>query len=684
MVDGMFSYRDEDRKMDVIHDVFPTLEDDGLAFTHWSHESIKWKEELERWQKFREAQRIHNQFGRSETELELDNTDVGLVEVLSKLNDWQEFQFIQQKKVHEAETSQEKCQQAITRLQNALLAESDAEATRKVEEEISPWMSEMTRGQKQLETSQEEMMWVKSQWTAVLAEASDSIAAAPKLQKQLEDKFEKQTNSIYHRLQQMGAKPSHAVHSPERNAGFAHRLQHWISESSGFTAELWDWRIFMAWRRRVKAADTTGQEGQKQPSQVGSSPELFEDHVKYCQLEVDKATSWVDCWWRRAKQYAEVNGDNAKVLKEKRERGRKEFFAEDSEDDGTCEEARALAYAEPSVTLADLAQVYAKQAEQRVSDFKKRLEQSKKDLESVLAKCGRPSTCGSSAEDSGNQLQPTPPKSESPEICPKNLRASRKGIPAKKDHRRSKKEKARKRGAKTGFTDKNQQPLPGFTLGSDQVEEDDVDIEMPDISEGPRHAEVSEELEQAELEDAVMSDVEEPPNLTPSSKSSPHPRPTTNTDSEKPRPPSAQGPASRKTRSATKPDRARRSGKILKNGGKKPADKKPKVLTERQTAALLTAASSGGPHAPPRRSERLREKEAAASLAAARPVLDPVESGQSPRQGKPKGQPNGLEPAPRKKTEVQRDAVEPQPGAARRKRGGSKKGASKEKYCSST
>lgn len=679
MVDGMFSYRDEDNNVDVIQEVDMTSEEDGLAVTHWSQEKTKWRDELERWQKLKEAQRIYHQIGRSETDLELENTDVGLVEVLSKLVDWQDFQFIQQKKVHEAERLHEHCQQGVARLQNAMVAARAAESTREIEEPSSGWMRTMGRAQEQLEVAQKELTWVKGQWTEVLAEASDSLAATPKLQKEIEDKVEKQTNTIYHRLQQMGARPSHTVHPPKTRV-FRERLQHWISESSAFTAEVWQWRIFMSWRRYVKNVDTMKQQGQKQPSEVDSSSELFEDHVEYCQYKVDKATSWVDCWRSHARQCAD--GNRTTSLPERKEQKRGPFYPENSEDDDGYEEARALAYAKTSFTEADQAEIYAKDAEERVLEAKKRLEQSKRVLESVLAQCCQPSTGDILAEDLEAQLAPTPPQSQSPERLPKNRRPSSKRSPAEKGRRGLKKEHARKRGANISTTNVIQQPLPEFSLGPNLVEEDD-DIEMSDVLEGPRSVEATEELEESESEDTVMSDAEEPPNHTPPSSSNSHSRPTTNTTPKKLRPPSAQDPTSRKMRSATKLGQAP-SGKVLKNVGKKPA-KKNKTFTEQQTAALLKAASTSNPSnsnpdTPLRRSERLKEK-AEASIIPSPPQLNAIGSSRSSRQKEPKKlQPNDTESSQTskpKKTKIQRDAVELRYDTPSRKGSSVKKGASK-------
>lgn len=619
----MFTYRDEDEKVDKTKHVDETSDDGGLAAFHCIEEWEKWRGELDRWQEFKDAQLINNQLGRSEIELELENTDEGLVEALSRVNDWQEFEFIQQNKVHEEEMFHAKCQKGITRFQNAMVAASGAESKQEFEPRCG-WMLQMEKCQKRLKTSQEELRWTKGQWTEVLAETSSSLAAEPKLQKQLEDKLEKQTNAIYRRLKQMGARPSHAVQHPNENAGFPQRLQHWISESSCFTAELWDWRVFMAWRQYVKGADTKNQEGQKQDSQVPSCSELLEDLVKLRQYEIDKAISWVDCWRSRVRQYTEAR-KKAKLemraracwpaLKdEEDEEDEDELFLEDDED----------------YIRAQQAEQYAIQAEEKVSDAEKQLERAKEELQRVLAECVRPSMDEISGQDSKAELPPTPTKSQSPQVSPSNRTLLNNSSQVGKGHPRLEEERASDRGTKTTNTNTEQHDLPTFL-------DEDHDTEMSDVPESSKVVEAREETKGVEYEDTVMSEVEDPTNH----------RPTTNTDFKKSASPRAHGPTTRKTRSSTNFDQAM-SGRVTKNINKKPA-KKVEKLTEQQTMALFTASTDKRPtnHTSPRRSDRLKEKAAASTV-----VLPPTQPPQ-PNAGASSG------PSNHKKRKLQSDDSEP-------------------------
>ncbi|KAL9066462.1 MAG: hypothetical protein Q9161_007525 [Pseudevernia consocians] len=198
------------------------------------------------------------------------------------------------------------------------------------------------------------------------------------------------------------------------------------------------------------------------------------------------------------------------------------------------------------------------------------------------------------------------------ENVPKHRGPSKKNCSAGKGDRRSKKEKARKREAKRSGTDTKQQTLPIYTLGPNQVEADD-DTEMSDVPEHPQLSEAIENVQGVDLEDKVMSDVEDTLDHSPSSssRSKSHSRPTQNADSRNRPSPSAQGSTSRITRSTKNFDQAL-SGRIVKKIDKKPAEQ-AKTFTEQQATALLTISVGYPPTGPTslRRSERLKEKAAA-------------------------------------------------------------------------
>lgn len=595
-----FHYRDDYENIEVILEV-----DKGRSSSHWAKEMNKWGRELLQWERFKVAQRIHNQSGRSEIDLELDNTDAALIGALSKLNDWQEFESVHRSEVYEAEGFLERGQQGIARTHNAMVTTTNADAMLEIREPTRGWMRYMNEAQEQLEAYEDELMWVKSQWTDVIAEACLPIAAAPKLQKQLEAKFEKRAKAIYYILQQEGARPSRAVYAPDKDAEFPQKLQHWISESSAFIAELREWRIFMSWRRHVKDAGNTDQEGRTILSEGDSCSELFEDHVKYQQCELDKAASWVESWRRQARKYKEacrsmwpyggciMSYHGPRSLSCERDDDDDEDAEDGSEDDEDDDSNAAE---------AKRAEVFAIRAEEKVSIATKRLEQSKQKLQSILAELALPVTSEAQAAHPTTQLPPTPPTSHSSQSSPNRRRPSeQKGLTGTA-LRRLKKERVRKGEARMANIDTEQHALPQFHLYSNALKDHD-DVEMSDDAENSSPIEINEDL--IDTEDTAMSDFEErlnetppssPPSLSssspPSSPPQSYPRPASDNLYKKLPSPESPCPTSRKTRSATKLDQVP-SGRVLKNTSKNKPRKMAKDFTEEQTKALLDAASNG-------------------------------------------------------------------------------------------
>lgn len=600
-MDNNVHYRDDYERIEAIFEV-----DKDRSSSHWAEEMSKWDSELLQWERFKEAQRIHNQYGRSKVDLELENTDAALVGVLHKLNDWLEFQSLHYRRIHEAESSIIRCQQGNARSHNAIVAAVSADAMLDIKEPSEGWMRLMRQAQERLEASQNELKWVKSQWTEVIAEACSSIAAEPKLQEQLEAKFEKRAKAIYCILQQKGARPSRAVYAPNRDAAFAQRLRHWISESSSLIAELLEWKAFILWRRHVKDAGNTDQEGRRILSEGDSCSELFEDHVKYQQCELDKAASWAESWRRQARKYKEAHrnmwpyggcimsyhgpGSLSCERDDVDDEDTEDGYEDDEDDDSNAAEAKR-------------AEVFAIRAEEKVSIATKRLEQSKQKLQSILAELAIPATSEAQTAYLTTQLPPTPPALHSSQSSPNRRRPSEQKCLASKGLRRLKKERVRKGEARMANIDTEQRALPQFHLDSNALKDHD-DVEMSDDAENSSPIEINEDL--IDTEDTAMSDFEERLNETPpssppslSSSSSPpssppqsYPRPASDNLYKKLPSPESPCPTSRKTRSATKLDQVP-SGRVLKNTSKNKPRKKAKDFTEEQTKALLDAASNG-------------------------------------------------------------------------------------------
>ena len=591
VTDSTSHYRNEYERKNVLTREEMIPEDARFVARHWAKEANAWLGELSRWQKFKQAQHAYHQCDRSELDLELENTDVALFEALSKLNDWQEYQLMNQTEVHKAERMYELCQQGIVRTHGAMVVASSADAMLQFEEPQVGWMSYMKEAQERLETSTKELSWVKTQWPDVIAEACSLVAAAPKvLEQQFEAKFERQTKAIYRTLQKKGARPSHAVHAPDENASLTQRIQHWVSQSSALDQELWEWRIFMAWRRHIRDSGNMDQQGRRVLSEGDSRSELFQDFVKYQQYEFNKTISWVDCWRHQARNHRKAN---IRRLRCKRCMSSSELFwtcvcAMDHYEDNK----------ENEVPGAEEAETYAVQAEGNVYVAVKRLEEAKQKLQEILAESSPPSTSVIPPANSKIQISSTPPKLPSPAAVQKSRISSKQMGSGGDRYRRSKKERARRREANLAKANTKQHALRKASLNSNNLDEDDEDTQMSNDAEDPSPIEIKEKPNQKDSENVVMTDAEDRTDRLPSSPPGSHPGPNPQMDYTNVASSSSQSPISRRTRSATKPGQIS-SGKVLKKPGKNKPTKKSKVFTDLQQMALLNAAATEQPIAAP-------------------------------------------------------------------------------------
>ena len=583
ITDSMSHYRNEYERKNILTREDMNQEDASFVARHWANEADAWLFELRRWQKLKQAQQAYNQCGRSELDLELENTDVALSEALTKLNDWQEYQFMYQTEVHRSERMYELGQQGIVRTHGAMVVASSADCMLRFEEPQIGWMSYLKVAQDRLKITADGLAWIKSQWPGVIAEACSLAAAAPKLlQQQLEAKFEKQTKAIYRTLQEKGARPSHAVHAPDENASLTQRIQHWVSQTLALDQELWEWRVFMAWRRHIRDSGNMDQQGRRVLSKGDSRSELFQDFVKYQQYEYNKAISWVDCWRYQARNR---RGANIQILC-------LGDCAMDHDDDNKVNE----------VPGAEEAEKYAVQAKKNVSVAVKRLVESKQKLQDILAESVPPSTSVISPAYSKIQTPSTPPKSPSPVGLQKSRRSSKQMGSEGNRYRRSKKERARRREADLAKTNTKQHALPKPSLNSNNPSEDDEDTQMSDFAEDPSTIEIKENPNQKDSENVVMTNAEDRTDRPPSSPAGSYPGPNPQMDYTNIASSSSQSPISRRTRSATKSGQTT-SSKVLKKPGKARPTKKSKVFTDQQRMALLNAAAIEQPIASPTSSE---------------------------------------------------------------------------------
>ena len=607
-------------------------------------ESARFRKELDNWKEFREYQQSIQHLNRLETEMELDNTDARLINDLTRLSDWQDFEVFQQQIVVDLEDFEHRCRLRLSEIveweASAEHGEIDDEMKFAAHRAIYACFSQMGRCQEDLEAARKQLNWIRSQWPEVVAQVINSISRTPELQPTLEMKLRKQTHATFNAILKLGGRPSHIVSRPGPHLDHSHRLLHWSSETSKYTNELLGWRKFLKWRDDHQGVRClTERQGDRYPT-FQSALDFYANLKDFRKWEHDEALSWVKYWQRVVRWYEDEN--------------------ETPEPPGWLDD------------YAKEARSHMRDSEQKLADTATRLEKSMQEHAHALSQHGQP--IGDETKTRSPQIRhlPTPPPSSSEssqssrssssslsscsssstqssepsqpsrflERISQNNTSSNKSSSARKGYRRSKKEAARKHGEKMVNTNTTQQALPPFSLAPHQVERDD-DVEMMDAQEGQSPIEAMEELHTPESEDTVMTDFEDIPPCTPCSSNHPS-KPDTNKKSEDL--PSSSGPnrTTKKTRSAyaTNLDQAL-SGKVPKKIGKQPSKKVVK-FTEDQKMALLNAASTNdSPTDSPllRRSERLKEKAVASVITSSSPMplshLDAAQASPTSEQKQP-------------------------------------------------
>ena len=647
---------------------------------HWSRESKQFREELQKWQQFREYQQSVQHLDRLETDLELDNTDAGLIEMLTRLSDWQQFETFQDLTRVDAAEFESRCRLSflqITKWENTC----EYSPTRSVgHEAIRTWLRQFDYSQEDMEAAKNQLNWVKGEWPKLVAEVVDSMAKTPELLPKLEAKLRKQTHAVFNEIQKLGGRPSHAFSPPDESIDDLQRLLHWSLETSKYTEELLEWKTFLEWRQYHLGQKSTVQRQEYQCPHYQSAIEFLAEFEKFRLFQYNIALTWLKCWQRIVRWHEEeienpdpdvpditpgYLDDYAEAARS-RVRDMEQRLAEAAAELEQSTQERVKAVSEHSQPTGGETGIGCPQQSSSPtlplsvseSSQSSRSSSTRSPPQSSLSISSPPSSRSSitSSPPQSPLSSPSPPSSrssqspQSPGRLTKDRRSSSKGSPAEKIIRRAKKKNAKKAEGKTKITNTEQQALPEFSFGPHQVERDD-DIQMADAPEDPRSIETTD-MERAEAEDTIMSDVEDTLNHNTSSLLESQSETIITTDLER-----AQSPIARRTRSATKPKQAL-SGRVTKNMNKKPA-KKPKQFTEQQTTMLLNAASAND-SAPPRRSERLRQKAAAAAAISPSHLhtvqssqtsgrkqhqkeSGPVESFRSSRQKKSKVQPNALD-----------------------------------------
>ena len=580
---------------------------------HYKKEIDHFTKELAHWKEFRKHQQRHVHLDPLETDLDLSNTDAALIKDLTRLSDWKAFEVFQGHAVCDAACWEERCRLRLLEVMEWEVVpgheQFNEEKRYSAHQAIRNLRRQIYEVQKDLEAAKSQLDWIKGQWPEVVTQVVSSVSKTPELQPLLEAKFRKQTYAAFNAILNLGGRPSHKVSQPDQHLDDIHRLLHWSSETSMYMSELSDWKAFLKWRRWDQGEESPMQQREFRYPTFQSPLDFYANFEKFRQYEYDVALSWVKCWKRVVRWYEE----------EKKTFELKPEWMND---------------------LAKRAQSRVIDSKQKFADATTRLEKAMQEHTRALTQDGQhlggytemgisqdhllPSPPCSNSESSRSFLSPSSPSaspskqspdtsapsnpSQSPESLAHDRRSLNKSSSAGKGYRRMKKEHARKHREDMEHINTNQQPLPSFPVPPSQVEIDD-DAEMVDVQEDQSPVEGAEEYTTPESEDIVMADFEDSSRPTLSHPSGSRSEPITGNHTSK------------KVQSGRKIDQ-KVPGKILKNTGKKPT-KKAKTFTEKQTMALLNAAStedSPKEFPQPRRIERIREKAAAPAIISPSPI----------------------------------------------------------------
>ncbi len=593
---------------------------------------------------FRRYQEKSQHLARPETELELDNTDSRMVNALIRLTDWQEFEAYQGLNVGHALSCQGRRLRDFRWIRK-WEARTEPSVVCRV---IGDWLDRMNRGQEDLEAAKKVLAWIKGEWPKIVAEVLDSISDTPELQLELDEKFKKQTHAAFTSILTLGGHPSHAIIPPDDSLDKLHRLLYWSTETSKYTEELDDWRLFLTWRQRELGDSSTEHQGYLCPK-FESTLAFYAEFESFRRFEHRITLHWLDCRQRVVKWYEDGM----------EEPGSPAYLEEARSHLRDAEQNLADAATRLERSMQEHAHAFSESG-QTVSDEIKKDSSTSRPPPTPPPSCSKSpsSQCSSSPHSfSSKHIHPSPPSSQASQPSQSYGRLSRNRTPPSKSNATGK----RYGGPRSDNNDRTQQALPIFSPGSSQVEEED-DVHMIDDLEVPKPAENKEESERPKFDDTVMADLETSSSDTPLCLSKFSSRPISHGEAWGirffNRNPNLK---SRKILSPTKLDQAP-SGRVAKPTGKKPA-KKVKEFTKQQIMMLQSAASncdSPTDSLLPRINEWLKEK-AATSEIISQSGLNAAQTPQSLDHKQPQKQAGRVEPSrtsKRKYSEIQLNTLE--------------------------
>ena len=272
--------------------------DPDFMLNHWSEEWERFDDELTRWKEFRVHQQTAENYLWLKIGFDPKTTDPRLADILVKLNDWREFQGYQQVRVGRDALSIWRITRALENIVRKEAVSAEAASCPNLQYQIHNPLDGFFIRQMAFETSESLLTWVEGQIPEILAETSATLETDSPLQRQLEIKLEQQAHAFYQELQSLEARPDRLVQTPSHPLSFTRRVCHWGLETTRLMKDLWEWRIFLKWRRKnLCKSSTSNLEGQAS-DRLSSHVQVWVDFVAFRQYELDRTRSWVRGWQR--------------------------------------------------------------------------------------------------------------------------------------------------------------------------------------------------------------------------------------------------------------------------------------------------------------------------------------------------------------------------------------------------
>ena len=269
--------------------------DRKLMFQHWSKESEYFDEELTRWKEFRTHQQTAENHRWLKIDFDPNATDPRLANILVKLNDWREFQNYQQMKVSRYALS---IRRHLKDIMGDETVSAEAASRPNFQCLTDRSLDRFFGLQMALESSENLLTWVEGQIPEILAETSPTLEASTLLQRKFETDLEQQAHAFHHKLLSLEARPDRSVQAPGHSLGFTRKICHWGLETTRLMKDLWEWRVFLKWRRtNMYKSGTSNLEGQAS-NRLSSHVQVWVDFVAFRQYELDRTRNWVDIWQR--------------------------------------------------------------------------------------------------------------------------------------------------------------------------------------------------------------------------------------------------------------------------------------------------------------------------------------------------------------------------------------------------